>query len=166
MRIFLLGDNHAYMGKELLHHAAKADEIWHTGDWLNLDLFYALEKLQKPIRSVWGNVDGHDIRAIFPLHNNFQIQGIKFWMTHIGGYPGKYNPKLRPTLIRHTPDVFICGHSHILKIMRDPKLNNMLYLNPGACGITGFHLVRTALTFEINNGELQNMAVIEFGKRA
>ena len=166
MKIFLLGDNHAYLGPELIHHAQKADEIWHTGDWLNMELLEEFEKLGKKIRSVWGNVDPHSIRNIFPLHDNFQIQGIKFWMTHIGGAPPRYNPKLLPTMKQHTPDVFICGHSHILRVERDAKMNNMLYINPGACGTTGFHRMRTAVTFEIREGKIENMMVLEFGPRA
>ncbi|MBL7812197.1 MAG: metallophosphoesterase family protein [Bacteroidetes bacterium] len=165
MKILLISDNHAWHDQAILHHAAEADEVWHAGDWLNLDLFHELEKSGKPVRSCWGNVDGQEIRRIFPLHNRFELMGIRFWMTHIGGYPGKYNPKIMPALKNHPPDVFICGHSHILKIVRDPALKNMLCLNPGSCGMQGFHLVRTAIRFTISPAGLTDMAVIEFGKR-
>lgn len=165
MKILLISDNHAWYDEALLTHAQRVDEVWHAGDWLNLELFHELEKMQKPVRSCWGNVDGYEIRAIFPEHNLFQIQGIKFWMTHIAGRPGRYNPKLLPKLKAHTPDVLICGHSHILMVKKDPLLGNMLYLNPGSCGIQGFHHVRTAVSFEISEGKIRNMNVIEFGPR-
>lgn len=164
-KIFLLGDTHGYAGKELLHHAVEADEIWHTGDWLNLDLFWKFQELGKPIRSCWGNVDGKEIRDIFPLHNQFVLLGISVWLTHIGGYPGKYNPKIENELLNSNTDLFICGHSHIAKAMRDNKKKKLLHLNPGAAGIQGFHRVRTAMKFEIISEKIVNLSIIEFGMR-
>ncbi len=165
MKILLISDNHAWHDDALLKYAREADEVWHAGDWLNLDLFHELEKLNIPVRSCWGNVDGHEIRSIFPEHNQFEIQGIRFWMTHIAGHPGKYNPKLLSALRALSPHVLICGHSHILRIVRDEKFNNMLYMNPGSCGIQGFHHIRTAIQFQINGGKIEQVSVIEFGPR-
>ncbi len=164
-RILLLSDTHGCTEPDIIKHFDNADELWHAGDWSNKALFEIMEKTQKPVRGVWGNVDGQELRTILPLHNQFSIGGIRFWMTHIGGYPGQYNPKIKPLLDRDPPDVFICGHSHILKVQRDAKYKNMLTINPGAAGRHGFHLMRTMIKFEIENGKLQNMAVIELGKR-
>ncbi len=164
-KILLLSDTHGCVESDIIKHFNDADEIWHAGDWSNKELLNIMETTGKTIRGVWGNVDGHDLRAILPLNNMFSIDGIKFWMTHIGGYPGKYNPKIKPMLTQHPPHVFICGHSHILKVMKDPKLNNMLCINPGAAGRHGFHIMRTMIKFEINESKIQNMAVIELGKR-
>ena len=164
MRIFLISDNHGYLGEEIFKYARLADEIWHAGDWLNTDLILALEKLNKPIRGVWGNVDSHEIRNIYPLHNIFIADGLKVLITHIGGYPGRFNPKIKPVLSQEKPDIFVCGHSHILRVQRDKT--GMLCLNPGACGVHGFHKMRTALQFEINDGKIEKMEAIEFGLRA
>lgn len=166
MNIFLISDNHAWHDDKILEYAAAADEVWHAGDWLNLDLFHALEKMGKTVRSCWGNVDGHEIRAIFPEHNKFLIHGLKVWITHIGGHPGKYNPKLLPALKANPPDLFICGHSHILRVMRDKSLRNMLCMNPGSCGIQGFHHIRTGILFSLTDAGISDVRVIEFGPRA
>lgn len=165
MKIFLISDNHAWHDEAILKHARQADEVWHAGDWLNLDLYNELEKSGIPVRSCWGNVDGHEIRAIFPEHNRFTLENMDIWITHIAGYPGKYHPALRPALLSNPPDILICGHSHILRVMRDEKLKNMLYINPGSCGIQGFHHVRTGVSFELSAGRISNMQVIEFGPR-
>lgn len=164
-KILLLSDTHSCIENDIVKHFDDADEIWHAGDWGNMELIHLLEKTGKTIRSVWGNVDGQEIRTIYPLHNRFNVDGLKVWMTHIGGYPGKYNPKIIHDLKKNPPDLFICGHSHILKVMRDPKLNNLIHINPGAAGRHGFHIMRTMVKFEINNGKLENIAVIEMGKR-
>ncbi len=164
-KILLLSDTHSCTEADIIKHFANADEIWHAGDWGNLALNEIIEKTGKKIRAVWGNVDGQELRTIYPLHNRFMCEGIKVWITHIGGYPGKYNPKLIKDLYSQTPDLFITGHSHILKVMRDKNLNNMLHMNPGAAGRHGFHIMRTMLKFEIDNGKIQNVAVIELGKR-
>jgi len=165
MRILLISDNHGYVDAALLKHASMVDEVWHAGDWLNTELLFALEKQNTAVRGVWGNADGQDLRRIFKEDNFFQIQGLKIWMTHIGGHSGKFIPRVRTLLSQIKPDIFICGHSHILRVDRDKSLNNMLCLNPGACGLQGFHVVRTALRFEIENGKIQNLEAIEFGKR-
>ena len=165
MKILLLSDNHGWVDDGILKHCSEADEVWHAGDWLNLSLLHAIEKLGKTVRACWGNVDGHDLRKIFPEHNKFTVEGVTVWITHIAGKPGRYNPKITSQLYANPPKLLICGHSHILKVERDPALKNMLYVNPGSCGIQGFHIVRTALRFELNQGKILNMQAIEFGPR-
>lgn len=165
-KIFLLSDNHGFYDDAILHHASQADEIWHAGDWLNNELFLKLEELGKPLRCVWGNADGAELRKCMPEDLYFEVEGFRVYITHIGGYPGKYNVRALKNIQAFEPSIFVCGHSHILRVMRDPARNNMLCINPGACGLQGFHQVRTALRFELNNGQAAAMAVIEFGKRS
>jgi putative phosphoesterase len=164
-RILLLSDNHGYWDAAILHHASQADEVWHAGDWLNSDLLHELEKLQKPVRAVYGNADGQELRRIFPEHLHFELEGLRIYMTHIGGYTGKYREAVKEIIAERRPNVFICGHSHILRVDRDPSVNNMICLNPGACGLQGFHKIRTALRFSLENGKLQALEAIEFGRR-
>lgn len=164
-KILLLSDNHGYLDQAILAHVAEADEVWHAGDWLNMDLLRELEKTAKPVRAVWGNADGHELRVIFKEHLLFQLEGVKVYMTHIGGYPGRYNKVASAYIHRYKPDLFICGHSHILRVDRDKNAGNMLCLNPGACGLQGFHKVRTALRFRLDSGKVLNLEAIEFGER-
>ena len=164
-KILLLSDNHGYVDDAIMAHSAWADEIWHAGDWLNMDLLMALEKEKITVRGVWGNADGMELRRIFPEHNKFTLEGVKFWMTHIGGYAGKINPSLKPELKMEMPNVFISGHSHMLRVGKDTAFGNMLCLNPGACGVQGFHQIRTALRFIVANGLVQNLEIIEFGPK-
>jgi putative phosphoesterase len=164
-KILLLSDNHGYVDDAIMHHAKQADEVWHAGDWLNMELFREFEKARIPVRGVWGNADGHEFRQIFPEHNLFLMEGLKFYMTHIGGLPGKYRKEAKQIIEAKRPDIFICGHSHILRVGRDPRMNNMLCINPGACGLQGFHKVRTALRFRVNSGKIEQLEAIEFGKR-
>ena len=163
MKILLLSDTHGYLDKEIKKHANEADEIWHAGDFGTIELADELQKI-KPVRGVWGNIDGKDVRLSYPLDNTFQMDGIKVFMTHIGGYPGRYEPRLKPIISQHPPHLFICGHSHLLKVIRDPK-NNMLCMNPGAAGVHGFHKVRTMLRFVISDGKISNLEAIELGLR-
>lgn len=142
-----------------------ADEIWHTGDWLNNAMLLEFEKLGKTIRGVWGNADPHEMRQIFPEHNHFVVEQLKCYMTHIGGFPGKYGKAALQEIRSHKPQLFVCGHSHILRVGRDPLYNNLLCINPGACGLQGFHMVRTALRFKIHEGKVLDMEAIEFGTR-
>lgn len=165
MKILLLSDNHGYHDDAIMKHAEWADEIWHAGDWLNLDLYDELLRLDKPIRAVWGNADPHEARLLFPENLTFTIQGLRFLMTHIGGYPGKFPARVKALFQQYKPDVFICGHSHILRVMRAAEFNNALCMNPGACGLQGFHQIRTALRFSIEKGQLTNLEVVEFGAR-
>lgn len=162
-KVLLLSDTHGYLDDRILAHASQADEVWHAGDIGDLKVTDALQKLA-PIRAVYGNIDNAGIRREFSLHNRFTIENLDVWITHIGGYPGKYSPAVREEIYSNPPKLFICGHSHILKVMPDKKLN-LLHMNPGACGIHGFHQVRTMLRFEIHEGKIQNPEVIELGKR-
>ena len=164
-KILLLSDTHSCHEADIIRHFDAYDELWHAGDWGEVRLSDIMEKTGKMIRGVWGNIDGQDIRNRYPLNNRFTCEGLDVWMTHIGGYPGKYNPKLLPELRKNPPQLFICGHSHILRVMRDPNLNNMLCMNPGAAGRHGFHHMRTMLKFEIDQAQIKNVAVIELGKR-
>ncbi len=160
--IGLLSDTHSYLDERLFAHFKDCDEIWHAGDVGTRSIVTQLEAF-KPLRAVRGNIDSRQIDL--PDHQRFEIEGLKIWMTHIGGAPPRYNPQVRPELQAQTPDIFICGHSHILRILRDPALQNMLYINPGAAGKEGFHKVRTALRFAIDNGKIQDMELIDLGKR-
>ncbi len=163
-RILLLSDTHGYMDEAILKYASQADEIWHAGDIGSLEVTDRIQTL-KPLRAVYGNIDNHTIRKEFPEHQRFYCEGMEIWITHIGGYPGRYDRKVRETIRNNPPDVFICGHSHILKVMHDKKLD-VLHMNPGACGKHGFHTVRTMLRFQIDNKNLTQLEAIELGKRA
>lgn len=164
VKIGLLSDTHHYLDPQIAEYFGSCDEIWHAGDFGTVQIADELEKIA-PIRGVYGNIDGNDIRKVFPFTLRFEVEGVKFFMTHIGGNPGRYALPIRREIEENTPDVFICGHSHILKIVRDRALNNMLYLNPGAAGKQGFQLYRTMVRFEIESGKLQNMEVITLGDR-
>lgn len=162
-KILLLSDTHSHLDDAILKYAKQADEVWHAGDIGDLSITDRLSKL-KPVRAVFGNIDNHIIQKEFPLDNRFMCEGVDVWMTHIGGYPPKYNSRTRPQVQKNPPKLFICGHSHILKVMMDKKLG-VLHMNPGACGKHGFHHVRTMLRFEIEKEEIKNLEVIELGKR-
>lgn len=162
-KILLLSDTHSHIDDRILAYVAEADEVWHAGDIGDFKVTDAIQRL-KPLRAVYGNIDNVEIRKEFPLHNRFEIEGIKVWMTHIGGYPGKYNPAIREEIKQDPPRLFICGHSHILKVMPDRNLK-LIHMNPGACGIYGFHQIRTMLRFQIDQGKIENLEVIELGKR-
>jgi len=164
-RIGLLSDTHGHLDDRILHHLQDCDEIWHAGDIGNEETAKTLEDL-KPFRAVWGNIDGGKLRIWYRENELFVIDGIKIWLTHIGGYPGRYNPKIRSLIYEKKPDLFICGHSHIVKIMRDKKTPNLLHINPGAAGKTGIHKIRTMVKFDITEGAIKDLKVIELGKRA
>lgn len=144
-------------------YAQQADEIWHAGDIGDLVVTDQLASI-KPLRAVYGNIDGATTRVEFPENNNFVCSGLRILITHIAGPAGKYNPRVQALLDAERPDVLVCGHSHILKV-KHISHRNMLHLNPGAAGKQGFHSIRTMMRFEINQGKLQNMEVIELGKR-
>lgn len=158
-KILLLSDTHSYIDDRILAYAEKADEIWHAGDIGDLRVTDALKAL-KPLRAVFGNIDDHEIRKEFPLNNRFICEGVDVLITHIGGYPGRYSPAIRSTLYAKPPKLFICGHSHILKVMPDRKLD-LLHMNPGAVGKHGFHKVRTMLRFTVDQSKIDNLEVIE-----
>lgn len=162
-KILLLSDTHSHMDDAVLNHVKQADEVWHAGDIGDLKVTDAIKAL-KPLRAVWGNIDDDKARVEFPENNRFTIEGVDVWITHIGGYPNRYNIRVREEIIKNPPKLFICGHSHILKVMHDKKLG-LLHMNPGAIGIHGFHNVRTMLRFTIDNGKIDNLEVIEYPRK-
>lgn len=162
-KILLLSDTHSYLDEKILKHVDWADEVWHAGDIGDLMVTDTLKKL-KPLRAVYGNIDNNEARMEFPLNNRFWCEEVEVLMTHIGGYPGKYNPAIRQELQMNPPKLFICGHSHILKVQFDKQLN-LLHMNPGAAGIHGFHQVRTMLRFVIDGTTIKDLEIIEFEKR-
>lgn len=162
-KILLLSDTHSHMDDVVLNHVKQADEVWHAGDIGDLKVTDAIKAL-KPLRAVWGNIDDDKARVEFPENNRFTIEGVDVWITHIGGYPNRYNIRVRDEIIKNPPKLFICGHSHILKVMHDKKLG-LLHMNPGAIGIHGFHNVRTMLRFTVDNGKIDNLEVIEYPRK-
>lgn len=161
-RIGLLSDTHSYLDPQIFTHFDTCDEIWHAGDVGDLTVAEQLRAF-RPLRVVSGNIDQES--AELPGSQRFALEGLTIWITHIGGSPPKYNPVVRPLLRQNPPDLFVCGHSHILKVMRDPDMNNLLFINPGAAGKTGFHLMRTAIRFSLDSAKVLDMQVIELGKK-
>lgn len=161
--ILLLSDTHSHLDERILKYAQQADEIWHAGDFGNISVLTALEKT-KPLRGVFGNIDGHEIRAAVPEVMSFKCEQVQVLMIHIGGYPGRYTPLAKKEIENCRPKLFVSGHSHILKAMYDQK-NNLLHLNPGACGKSGWHKMRTMMRFQINGEQIENLEIIELGPR-
>ena len=164
MKIGVLSDTHGYLDKQLFNFFSECDEIWHAGDIGNINVANELKKF-KPLIAVFGNIDGSDIRVEFGEHVRLTRAGISIWMTHIGGYPGNYDRRIRDQIRSDPPDIFISGHSHILKVIPDKKLG-ILHINPGASGYNGMHKVRTAIRFEIRDKKATNLDVIELGPRS
>ena len=162
-KILLLSDTHSHLDNTILKYVAQADEVWHAGDIGDLHVTDTLKKL-KPLRAVYGNIDDDKARMEFPLNNRFICEGVDVWITHIGGYPGKYSPAIRQEITLNPPKLFICGHSHILKVMFDKK-HGLLHMNPGAAGVSGFHQVRTMLRFVIEGDKIRDLEIVEIGKR-
>lgn len=163
LRIGLLSDTHGYWDEKYATYFKDCDEIWHAGD-IGSDVLVAKLSLLKPLRAVYGNIDGQSIRISYPKIAHFTVEEVKVMMTHIGGYPGRYNPEIRPELYATRPNLFIAGHSHILKVAFDKNLN-CLYINPGAAGKSGFHQVRTLVRFRIDGTNIRDLEVIELGSR-
>ena len=163
-RIGLISDTHGYLDETVFEHFRDCDEIWHAGDVGDAQIIEHLADF-KTLRAVSGNIDGQSIRSLVPEDQHFELEGFKVWITHIGGYPPRYNPIVKPQLRSETPNIFVCGHSHILRVMRDPALSNLLYLNPGAAGREGFHKMRTLLRFSMDAGKVRDMEVVELGLR-
>ncbi len=159
-KILLLSDTHSHIDDNILKYVKQADEVWHAGDIGDLKVTDNIKSL-KPLRAVYGNIDDKKARLEFPLDNRFFCEEVDVWITHIGGYPGRYNPRIREQIKENPPQLFITGHSHILKVMPDKKLN-LLHMNPGAIGKHGFHKVRTMLRFTINGKKIENLEVIEY----
>lgn len=162
-KIALLSDTHGFLDSKIFKYLETVDEIWHAGDIGNIEVTDALEKI-KPLRAVYGNIDGQDVRKVHPLNQRFFCEEVDVWITHIGGYPGHYAPAIRNEIYAKPPKLFICGHSHILKVMYDSKLE-LLHMNPGACGNHGFHKVKTLLRFGIDAAKILDLEVIELGKK-
>lgn len=163
MRIGLLSDTHGYLDEAVYQHFGKCDEVWHAGDFGTAALAGQLAAF-KPLRGVYGNIDGQDIRTGYPLHQRFVCEDMQVWITHIGGYPGRYNQAIRTEIYKNPPGLFICGHSHILKVQYDQKIE-CLHLNPGAAGKQGWQKVRTLMRFSITGGKIHDLEVIELGKK-
>ncbi|GAA4230426.1 metallophosphoesterase family protein [Postechiella marina] len=162
-KILLLSDTHSYIDNDILKYVKQADEVWHAGDIGDLKVTDAIKEL-KPLRGVYGNIDNSEIRLEFPENNRFMCEDLDVWITHIGGYPKAYNIRVREEIKANPPKLFITGHSHILKVMPDNKLN-LLHMNPGAAGKHGFHKARTMLRFTIDGKKIDNLEVIEFPER-
>lgn len=163
MKIGLLSDTHSYIDDRIKKLLDPCDEIWHAGDIGDLTVTDQLKEI-KPLRAVYGNIDGSEARLEFKRDEVFTIEGKKFWITHIGGKPGHYYPEARGKFSKYNPDIFICGHSHICKVQMDRSVK-ALYMNPGAAGNYGIHKVRTMLRFEVKDGNLFNLEVVELGTR-
>ena len=159
-KILLISDTHGYIDDRIIQYAKESDETWHAGDIGELKVVDELKKVTT-LRAVHGNIDNSKIRAEYAENLRFKIENMKIWITHIGGYPNRYNQRIRQEIYNDPPDIFICGHSHILKVINDNKLN-LLHINPGAIGKHGFHHVRTMIRFEIIKSKIQNLEVIEF----
>ncbi len=164
-RILLLSDTHGFFDERVVKHAKEVDQIWHAGDVGDLDVCDQLLKLCPSLKVVWGNIDDSRLRAECKKDLVFDCEGIKVWITHIGGYPPKYRDDIKKVIDDQKVKLFVCGHSHILKVIYDKDLD-CLHLNPGAIGKHGFHQVQTALKFEIHGHEIKNMHILEFPKRA
>ena len=163
-RIGLISDTHGYLDEAVFKHFDKCDEIWHAGDFGPVEIANKLAAF-KPLKGVYGNIDGQDIRTIYPETLRFTCEEITVFMTHIGGYPPKYNAAVKKQLMADPPQLFICGHSHILKVMFDESLK-CLHMNPGAAGVQGWHKVRTLIRFVIDGNNMKDCEVIELGKRS
>lgn len=163
LRIGLLSDTHHFLDDNLFRHFESCDEIWHAGDFGTIALAEKLSAF-KPLKGVYGNIDGQDIRKVYPEKLRWQSEGVNVFMTHIGGYPPRYNPTVKKELENDPPQLFICGHSHILKIMFDERLN-CLHMNPGGAGRQGWHNLRTAIRFTIDGTNMKDCEVIELGPR-
>jgi len=158
-KILLLSDSHGFIDDKILSYCADADEVWHAGDIGSLKVTEQIQQVSK-LRAVYGNIDDKEIRQEFPLDLRFTVEGVSVWMTHIGGNPYRYNHRIKEEIAMNPPKLFICGHSHILKVQFDKKLQ-LLHMNPGAIGNYGFHKVKTMLRFDIEKTDIKNLEVIE-----
>jgi hypothetical protein len=162
-RIGLISDTHSYMDDRILHHLEGCDQIWHAGDIGSSEVMEPLHEIAE-VKAVYGNIDDAGIRANYPLDQIFETGGAKVFITHIAGRPNRYPRRVKDRIAVEKPDIFVCGHSHILLVNRDPD-TGLIHMNPGACGNHGFHKVRTLLRFSINQGKVIDPEVIELGKR-
>ena len=158
-KIGLLSDTHGYIDDKLLEFFTPCDEIWHAGDIGSIDVANRLKQF-RTFRAVHGNIDGSEVRIEYKMHQRFMCEDVDVWITHIGGYPGNYSQYVWPNMLENPPKLFISGHSHILKVMNDKKYK-LLHINPGAYGKSGLHKVRTAIRFEIDKDNIQNLEILE-----
>lgn len=163
MRIGLISDTHSFLDDAVFKHFDLCDEIWHAGDFGSLELADQLSSF-KPLRGVYGNIDGSDLRSVYPENLRFNCEQMSVFMTHIGGYPGKYDARVRDEIYTNPPGIFISGHSHILKVIYDKKIGT-LHLNPGAAGKYGWHKVRTLLRFSVSDVRIHDLEIIELGNK-
>lgn len=163
-RIALLSDTHNYLDPKIIKYFDSCDQIWHAGDIGTIAIMDELAKI-KPVIAVYGNIDGTDVRKVYPKNQHFTCEQVRVFMTHIGGYPNRYSLDALTEIKRESPQLFICGHSHILKVMFDPKYK-LLHINPGAAGVHGFHTVKTMVRFTIEMDKIKDLEVIELGARA
>jgi len=163
VRIGLISDTHGFLDEAIFSYFAETDEIWHAGDFGSLEVLQRLRDF-KLLRGVYGNIDGPDVRAETASEIEWECEGLRVYMTHAGGYPGHYDARAKKELAKRRPDLFICGHSHILRVVRDPTLG-LLCMNPGACGRQGWHTKRTLLRFIIDSGKISDLVAIELGPR-
>jgi uncharacterized protein len=163
LKIGLIADTHGYLDEQVFRIFEPCTEIWHAGDFGNIEVAEKLAAF-RPLTGVYGNIDGNDVRQVYPEIQRFDREGINVMMIHIGGYPPRYNPAVLKILRANPPQLFISGHSHILKVMSDNKIN-CLHMNPGAAGKQGWHVMRTVIRFDIDNGQVKNCEVIELGPR-
>lgn len=162
-RIGLISDTHNYLDEAVFKHFENCDEIWHGGDFGTVEIADRLKEF-KPLKGVYGNIDGYDVRGVYPLKLVWDCEAVKVYMTHIGGYPNRYAPGIKQELVNNEAKLFISGHSHILKVIYDDKIN-CLHMNPGAAGKQGWHKVRTLLRFVIDGADIRDCEVIELGPR-
>jgi putative phosphoesterase len=163
MKIGIISDTHSHMDNSILEALQGSEEIWHIGDLGDIEILKPLEKIA-PVRGVFGNADDQAVRHEWPLDLHFETEGMNVYMTHIGGYPGKYPARVKALIEEHKPDIFLSGHSHILKVMPDKQFN-LLHINPGAAGHHGFHAIRTIVRLQITGGKIENLEVVELGRR-
>jgi putative phosphoesterase len=163
MKIGLISDTHGWIHPRLWDHFYECDEIWHAGDIGNLETADSLAAF-KPLKAVYGNIDDALVRTVFKEHLIFNAEEVKVWMTHIGGSPGHYDKRVKAGLYEYPPDIFICGHTHIAKVMFDKKAG-LLYVNPGSAGYNGFHKYMTAIRFQISGKKIHDLELIEMGER-
>lgn len=161
VKIGLISDTHSYLDDAVFKHFENCDEIWHAGDFGSIDVADKLAAF-KPFKGVYGNIDGGDIRKTYPENLRFKCENVDVWMTHIGGYPDRYSPLVKPEIYANPPQLFICGHSHILKVIYDKKIN-CLHINPGAAGKQGWQKVRTLIRFAIDDDKIKDLQIIELG---
>lgn len=162
-RIGLMSDTHSHLEESIFKYFEEVDEIWHAGDIGDIAIMDTLEAF-KPCRAVYGNIDHGVVKHTYPRDMRFNCEGLDVFMTHIGGYPGRYNKRVFEEFIKNPPKLFICGHSHILKVMPDKQFG-FLHINPGACGNHGFHAIKTITRFSVDEGKVKDLEVVELGQR-